>query len=256
VKPSSLTAARREAEPKIRTGRDPVAGGRRVTRVETASERLIELITDGHIRPGERLPSEHELMSLLGVGRSSVREAIRGLTLIGIVEPKPRRGTIVVSPITNDVGRAIGSSVAIWALRDLFEVRALLEGQAAAAAARLATREQVARIGEAARAVEGKIKAGRSFFAENIAFHLAIAEASRSMVLFSTLKGIIGALRDMREHRVRLMPSIPERDMLEHRAIVAAIRARKPDEARQLMTSHIIGSVDQIEEQSGDHESR
>jgi GntR family transcriptional repressor for pyruvate dehydrogenase complex len=254
VKQNSATAvARRDAEPKAR---DQGGGGRRVTRVETASERLIQLITDGHIRPGERLPSEHELMELLGVGRSSVREAIRGLTLIGIVEPKPRRGTIVVSPITNDVGSAIGSSVALWALRDLFEVRALLEGQAAAAAAQLATREQVTRIGEAARACETKVKAGRSFFAENIAFHLAIAEASRNMVLFSTLKGIIGALRDMREHRLRLMPSVPERDMVEHRAIVAAIRARNPIEARQLMTSHIIGSVDQIEAQTVDHEPR
>jgi len=234
-------------------GSSQAAGGagrapRRVTRVDSASERLIKLITDGHIRPGERLPSEHELMSLLGVGRSSVREAVRGLTLIGIVEPRPRRGTIVVSPITNDVGSSIGSSVAVWALRDLFDVRSLLEGHAAAAAARLATREQVDKIAAAADAFEEKVSAKRGSFAENIVFHLAIAEASRNMVLLSSLRAIIGALRDMREERNRLMPSVPERDVSEHRAILQAIRQHDARRARQLMTSHIVGYVDEVEQ--------
>ena len=71
----------------------------RVTVVDSVTERLISLITEGHIKPGERLPSEQSLMEQLQVGRSSVREALRGLALVGIVESRPRRGTVVVSHV-------------------------------------------------------------------------------------------------------------------------------------------------------------
>ncbi len=58
---------------------------------ETVTDHIVSLISEGKIRPGERLPSEHELMRQLNVGRSSVREAIRGLAMMGIVEAKRRR---------------------------------------------------------------------------------------------------------------------------------------------------------------------
>ena len=72
----------------------------RVSVVDTVTERLASLISEGHIRPGERLPSEQELMAQLQVGRSSIREAIRGLALIGVVETRQKRDTIVLSPVT------------------------------------------------------------------------------------------------------------------------------------------------------------
>ena len=95
----------------------------RVSVVDTVTERLASLISEGHIRPGERLPSEQELMTQLQVGRSSVREAIRGLALIGVVETRQKRGTIVLSPV-DGAPRHPARPLAHWALKDLFAVRA------------------------------------------------------------------------------------------------------------------------------------
>ena len=103
-------------------------GSQRVTVSQTVTEHIVSLISKGEIRPGERLPSEHELMRQLNVGRSSVREAIRGLAMMGIVDSRARRGTIVISPVPNSFSDKLDQSITVWAMKDLYEVRSLLEG--------------------------------------------------------------------------------------------------------------------------------
>jgi GntR family transcriptional repressor for pyruvate dehydrogenase complex len=219
----------------------------RVSVVDTVTERLASLIREGHIKPGERLPSEQELMAQLQVGRSSIREAIRGLALIGIVETRQKRGTIVLSPASEAVKRGLARPLAHWALKDLFAVRAALEGLAAEAAAEAATATELAAIARHAARIEELIAEGRSYFVENQAFHLSIAEASHNAVLVNCLSIIIGGLRDVRERMNLMQEGLPSRDVAEHRQIVAALRARAPGRARRLMEAHLLRAVQHLQ---------
>lgn len=219
----------------------------RVTVVETVTERLVSLITEGHIKPGERLPSEQVLMEQLQVGRSSVREALRGLALVGIVESRPRRGTIVVSPSATSVGRHLRKSLTYWALKDLFEVRILLEGHAAASAALVATKAEITAIKACAEAVENRIESNGSYFAQNAEFHLKIAEASHNPVLVKCLSSIIGSLRDVRERVNVMQDEMPKHDVSDHRGIVDAINTRNAGRARKLMEEHLSRVIQSLE---------
>jgi GntR family transcriptional repressor for pyruvate dehydrogenase complex len=206
---------------------------RRVSLAESVTEQIIAMISEGRIRPGDRLPSELELMKHFNVGRSSVREAIRGLALIGVVERRPRRGTVLVSPLKDLPEHRVKDAIAHWALKDLFDVRALIEGYAAARAATMATPEDLMRIEKQAAAAEAKVRRGRRYFKENIAFHLAIAEAAHNKVLVHLFKEVIGAMRDV---RLRFETA---RDVAEHRAIFEAIKRRDGRRARRLIERHI-----------------
>jgi len=227
--------------------RPPVTLARvsRVSVVDTVTERLASLISEGHIRPGERLPSEQELMAQLQVGRSSIREAIRGLALIGVVETRQKRGTIVLSPAAGAPHPA--RPLADWALKDLFAVRAALEGLAAQSAAEAATPAELAAIARHAASIEQRIARGRSYFSENRAFHLAIAGASHNAVLVNCLSIVIGGLRDVRESLHLMQEGTPSRDIAEHRQIVAALQARAPARARRLMEAHLLRAVQHLQ---------
>ena len=215
----------------------------RVSVVDTVTERLASLISEGHIRPGERLPSEQELMAQLQVGRSSIREAIRGLALIGMVEARQKRGTIVLSPASDARMPGLARPLAHWALEDLFAVRAALEGLAAELAARAATPAELAAIARHAASIEERIAQGRSYFNENRAFHLGIAEASHNAVLVNCLSIVIGGLRDVRERMNLIQDGTPSRDIAEHRQIVAALGAGAAAKARRLMEAHLLRAV-------------
>ena len=225
---------------------------RRVSVAESVSERLMALIHQGRIRPGERLPTEQELMARLKVGRSSVREAVRSLALLGVVETRPRIGTVVISPVANRIGRDVKASIAGWALRDVFEVRLVLEQEAAALASIHATAEHIAEIRRHAEALERKVAKRRGYFRENVAFHLAIAAASRNGVLRNTLAGMIDTLRDLREALsdsdiVKHVEAVPQRDVSDHRAILAAIALRDAEAARASMAAHLNDTVERFE---------
>ncbi|WP_189522231.1 MULTISPECIES: FadR/GntR family transcriptional regulator [unclassified Mesorhizobium] len=211
----------------------------RVSLVERVTEELLQLIQSGTVKPGETLPTEPELMKMLGVGRSSIREAVSALATVGILDPRPRLGTVVLSPVENHFKAAFADSIAAWVTGDLFEVRAILEGHAAARAAERATDEQLAVIEKACDAAERKIESGQQYFEENKRFHLAIAEASRNPVLVATLRQIIGGMREVRERTISLDPAVRDHDVEDHRAIFLAIRNRDAKAARRLMEKHL-----------------
>ncbi|MGE4250253.1 MAG: FadR/GntR family transcriptional regulator [Parvibaculaceae bacterium] len=220
---------------------DPI---NRVSVVETVTERILSLISSGQVKPGERLPSEHSLAALLGVGRSSIREALRSLAIIGVVESQSGRGTVVLSPSV--AGKDIKAAITEWGLIDIFEVRLLLETDAAERAAQRAGDDDVQAIADAAHAVEKRIAAGKAYFSENVRFHLKIAEASHNPVLAYSLNSIIGNLRDVRELATMHLRS--QDDIEDHARILAAIRARDASAAGKAMREHLERNVREITE--------
>jgi len=229
---------------------------RRVSVVESVTERLIAYITEGQLEPGDRLPSEYELMEQLQVGRSSIREAIRGLTLVGIVEARPRRGMIVTSPASNIRGQELKWPITYRALKDLFAVRLLLEGYAAQEAARTAAPEEIESISAAAASVERKIERSLPYFRENADFHLEIAKVTHNPVLLNCLQMIIGGLRDVREPCDLAMPGTPELDVRDHHLILNAIREHRPEQARRRMEAHLRSTVENLKPNATDGKIR
>jgi GntR family transcriptional repressor for pyruvate dehydrogenase complex len=212
----------------------------RISLSEAVLDRLLASIREGTLQPGQRLPTEANLSAMLGVGRSSVREALRVLVFMGVIESKPGRGSIVTlgpeRPVLLDKQAfALHRS----AMLDLYEVRCILEGGAAALAAERATSGDMAVLDRTAKAVERRVLAQSSYFQENVQFHLAIAQASHNNVLFESLKRLLGQVREFRKRLTDSIQDLPARDVAEHRAILAAIRARNGRRAQALMTRHI-----------------
>jgi GntR family transcriptional repressor for pyruvate dehydrogenase complex len=213
-------------------------------------EQLVSLISSGKIRPGEKLPSEIELTQQLDVGRSTVREALRALALAGMVEAKPKRGTFVTSDLANSLGSDLAHSVAYWAIRDLYEVRILLEAHAAELAAQMATAEQIGAIESSHAKIVDQIAKGASYFKANIDFHVNIAKCSRNGALVQCISSIIGSYREMRE-QINNLESVPQEDLDDHAQIIAAIKSKDAAVAARLMRVHLQHTIAKLEHPKG-----
>jgi GntR family transcriptional regulator, transcriptional repressor for pyruvate dehydrogenase complex len=207
-------------------------------------DQLLEQIVGGGMRPGDRLPSEFELMRMLEVGRSSVREALRGLITLGLVETRPGRGAVVAeqasAPFRGLVsGSALVGRLTTFALLDLLEVREAVESQAARLAAARASDGDRKAIRAAANAVERDVDRKRTYFKSNYAFHTAVARAAHNPVLLDSVRSLAGQVRDLRTRLMQEIPEMPDQDTADHRRITEAIEAGHPQAAHEAMVRHI-----------------
>ena len=200
-------------------------------------------IREGRLRPGDRLPTELELVRMLQVSRSSVREALRGLVTLGLIETKPGRGAIVAAkaqvPLASLPRHADLDNLERQALLDLLEVREALETKAAMLAVERATEHDIATLRRLHQAVVRDVDAGRSYFKTNAAFHRAIAEAAHNPLLAETIAHVGGQVRAYRERLMREITAMPQQDVREHGAIVEAIAGRRRDRAMQAVAAHL-----------------
>src|SRR4051794_4656129 len=174
------------------------------TRVQRTSlsdhivEQIAELISRGTLKPGERIPSEKELCEKFGVGRTSVREALRSLSVMGVLETRMGDGSFV----TSDAGRFLERSFH-WGLllnpklvEDLIETRLMLESHTACLAAGKATAADLERIEETIHRMQESLAEPEQYLAHDLRFHLAIAEATQNSILqtlLSTTRGYLQA---------------------------------------------------------------
>lgn len=215
----------------------------RFTRSSVADElveRLVSLILDEGLKPGDRLPSERQLMARLSVGRSSLREAIKALSAVGIVEVSVGSGTFVA-----DRANAMLTKPLSWGLlmgernaRDVIEARRVVEVELAGLAAERATDEELAVIGERLALMRVSCDDADAFLRYDLEFHLAIARAAHSQVLYH----VVDTLRHiLRVWFVQVFSRVEDKGLFiaQHAPIYDAIRARDPLAARQAMVSHL-----------------
>jgi GntR family transcriptional regulator, transcriptional repressor for pyruvate dehydrogenase complex len=200
------------------------------------------IIADQRFQPGDRLPPERDLAHLLGVGRSALREAMRSLESLRVVETRPGRGTFLLAaePLTILPG-AVGSPAAHAAL---LEARLLIEPQIAALAARRATPEEHGEGRHILAAQAAHVAAGRTGTGEDIAFHRLLCRMARNAVLLQLHDSFADVLHAGRE-LVSAMPGRPLVSLREHEAILAAVEAREVDHAQERMAAHLtaVGKV-------------
>lgn len=212
--------------------------GKDKTLVEHVANALVRYIGEQNFQPGDRIGTEAELVERMGVGRSTIREAIRMLASRNILEVRQGSGTylsegrgLVPDPLGLDL---IHDQFKLtW---DLLEIRMLLEPQLAYAAARNAVPAQIAALEELCDRMEALSAEGEDRSQADIRFHMGVAEASGNLAA-PNLIPIIEKAADLFVYFTG-QERTPE-TMAPHRDIVEGIKRRDPDWARDMMSMHL-----------------
>jgi GntR family transcriptional repressor for pyruvate dehydrogenase complex len=205
-------------------------------------QRIVEIIRDSQFTAGDRLPSERTLSEQLKVSRTSVRDAIRRLETMGLLESRPGLGTFVKEPASGMLQATLIPRVLAdeAKLKKIFEVREIIEVEAATRAAERATPAQIEAIQRWAEEVEVSIARNDSIRRSiaDVEFHRQIVIATDNEVLVDLVDSMASLLREMRAGALNVPGAGPE-VTAGHRAIVEAIAAHDPPAARQAMQRHL-----------------
>jgi GntR family transcriptional regulator, transcriptional repressor for pyruvate dehydrogenase complex len=202
--------------------------------------RQIERLILKKLRPGDKLPSERELAELLRVSRSSIRDAIRSLELMGMVEPRQGAGTIVcevtASSLANPLANALKRKEEL--MSELLDFRKILEPPLAARAATHASPEEISEMESILKRQEQKLRDGETTIAEDSEFHYAVAMASGNSVVLKVLDILMDLLRDTRERSLQI-EGRPQKSLAGHARILEAIKRHDTEAAKAAMRRHI-----------------
>lgn len=210
---------------------------------DAAIEKIKQMIVAGELRPGDRLPREADLADRLGLSRSSLREAVRALSLIHVLDVRQGDGTYVTSLSPNLLLDAMAFVVDFHrddTVLQFLEVRRIIEPAAAAMAAVRMSEDAISKLDLIMDAV-GPDTNVEDLVARDLEFHRLIAEGSENPVLCSLVESLSGPTHRARVWRGLTQEAAVSRTLAEHRAIVEAIRARQPDVARSWATVHVAG---------------
>lgn len=210
---------------------------------EEAIIRIKEMIVHGQLSAGDRLPPEKELSDMLGLSRNSLREAVKALEFINVLDVRRGDGTYVTSLEPHLLLAAMGFVVDLYSdqsLLEIFEVRGVLEPYVTGRAVEQATDEQV---GELRRIMNATHQSNdvEQLVAQNIQFHRKIAQIAGNAYLTSLLDGLSSATARARVWRGLTQEQSIARTLDEHRSIVEAFEAKDVEMARSWSKVHIGG---------------
>lgn len=213
------------------------------TRVsQGAVKQIVNLIRSHRLNPGDRLPGERQLVESLSVSRASVREALRSLEGMGLIEVRAGVGTFVKHPISEFVETTLPHPLLLnrEMLTKLFELRELIETGAAAMAASRATDDDIDKIREAVEHVETCYEKRdlHSMVEADIALHRAILIATGNDILVQVMDNMSGILWEMRRASLSIVEGVTQ-TMAGHRAILVALEQHQPEVARKAMQEHL-----------------
>jgi GntR family transcriptional regulator, transcriptional repressor for pyruvate dehydrogenase complex len=212
----------------------------RKNRVHEEVAKQLEQLILSKLNPGDKLPGERELAEMLSVSRSSIRDAMRRLQLMGLVEPRQGAGTVVreidhealVTPLANVIAhkrQLVG---------ELLDFRKMLEPPMAARAAENATAEEVSRMEEILHRQDEKVRNGGLAVEEDTEFHYVIAQASGNSVVLKVMDVVMDLLRETRSRSLQ-SEGRPRKSLAGHKKILSAIKRRDGEGAENAMRQHI-----------------
>ena len=210
------------------------------------SEKIISQISDaiigGQLGAGDRLPPERELAGQFGVSRTVIRDAVKTLAGRGILQVRRGAGIFVATGEENIVFHLSTLSSVLPAqgagLRDLFDVRRVLEAQGAEWAARKRSDHHVERLRKILDDAYSHPEDSQVLSEKDAQFHVAIAEASRNLVLVRVMLTLLDLLATARRETLNI-PGRARRSLEEHERVLEEIEARNPDGARWAMLGHL-----------------
>jgi GntR family transcriptional repressor for pyruvate dehydrogenase complex len=210
---------------------------------DEAIDKIKGMITSGELGPGDRLPKESDLAERLGLSRNSLREAVKALSMIRVLDVRQGDGTYVTSLAPDLLLDALGFVVDFHrddTVLQFLEVRRILEPAATALATERMPAEDIAKLQSVLDEL-GDSPTIEALVANDLEFHRQIAASSGNAVLCSLIDGLSGPTTRARIWRGLTQEGAAERTREQHQAIVDAITARQPDLARSWATIHIAG---------------
>ena len=210
---------------------------------DEAIERIKEMIVSGELRPGDRLPKEADLATRLGLSRNSLREAVRALSLVRVLDVRQGDGTYVTSlrpALLLDAMAFVVDFHRDDSVLHLLEVRRILEPAASAMAAQAMSDDEIAELGALLDALDEEADIEK-FIATDLEFHRRIAVGSGNPVLASLIDSLSIPTARARMWRGLSQEGATVRTHEQHRSIQRAIAARQPDVARAWAAVHIAG---------------
>jgi len=222
----------------------PIIGDMALT--DEAIERIKEMIVSGELRPGDRLPKEADLAERLGLSRNSLREAVRALSLIRVLDVRHGDGTYVTSLQPEVLLDTVGFVIDFHrddSVLHLLEVRRILEPAATAMAAQKMTDAQLEQLGVLVDSISAAADIN-DLIRTDLEFHRQIAVGSGNPVLASLIESLSAPTLRARIWRGLTQEGAVARTHEQHQAIHQALVARQPELARSWATVHIAGVED------------
>jgi GntR family transcriptional repressor for pyruvate dehydrogenase complex len=213
----------------------------RSTRIyEEIIRQVKQMIAEGRLKSGDRLPPERDLAEKFVVSRTSLREALRALESLGLVEIRPGEGTFVRKVSVEALIQPLALIMASQreAIGELFEARRLLEPAIAALASGRATPEEIQEMERILDEQSKAIAAGNTGLAQDAAFHAAIGIAAHNRAITRIAHALMDLLTQSREESLNT-PGRPTRSHEDHRRILAAIGRRDERAAELAMREHL-----------------
>ncbi|HEY4050664.1 MAG TPA: FadR/GntR family transcriptional regulator [Acidobacteriaceae bacterium] len=228
----------------------------RTTLTATAFEQLISHVVKGNWKAGDRIPPERELCQQLGIARTSLREALKAMELVGMLDSRVGDGTFVC-PRSEFLSRPL-----LWAftgsdhteLHDIMEARTVIEEKLAGLAAERGSKEDIVAIGQAVQSMRDAIARGDSILEADMAFHLSISAAAKNEVLRNAVQLLRNLTRQWIYFKL-LLPEVPGMVLKRHEAIYRAILRRKPAAARNAMRHHLEETIELVTQVVKQHEA-
>lgn len=217
----------------------------RVRVFEHAVEQIRSAIEQGELKPGDKLPTEQELCNKLGVGRSSIREAIRVLEAEGYIEVRRGSGTFIIQSRTSQPEQL--NSIVAWlekrkeSLTQILQIRERIEGLTVYLAAATADDQLIARLATLLDEQSALVEKGDDIdhFSElDCQFHLTISEASGNDIAHEIMQHIIPAFNEGNK-AVIFAGKRTQKILQEHEEILSALKEGDPEKAERSMRTHI-----------------
>jgi GntR family transcriptional repressor for pyruvate dehydrogenase complex len=220
---------------------------RGTTLADSVTHQIEELIVEGRLQLGDRLPPERELARQFGVSRTVIREAVRALAAKSLLEVQPGSGTVVRSPTPESVAQSM--TLLLRAAQPeadydkVHEVRRLLEVEIAGLAAERRTIEDLEEL-ETILLDSSETQDDPDCFPEcDVAFHAALAQATHNELFPLLLDSMVDIMIKVRQLGFQV-PGMPARALKYHRAVFEQVRAGDAEGARQAMREHLIEAED------------
>lgn len=202
--------------------------------------RLLLLLREKQLRPGDKLPPERELAAMMQVSRASLREGLRALSMMNVIEVRQGLGTFVTSlePELLVEQLSLVLSLDDSTITQLFETRKIIEVGAVALAAKRVTAEGLAALHTLLHDAESAVDDPAQFLQIDIQLHKKIVDIANNPIL-SRILDSISQLGLASRSRTTYIPGLLQRSVADHQAIVAALEAGDAEAASQAMLAHL-----------------
>jgi GntR family transcriptional repressor for pyruvate dehydrogenase complex len=207
---------------------------------EQIAERILQMIKGRQLRPGDKLPAERELAMMMNVGRPALREALRALAMMNVIEIRQGAGAYVTELETAQLVQHLDFVFSLndAAILDLFDARKIVEVGIIELAAQHISDDEIAQLQECLEKSVNSMHDPELFLLTDLELHSLIARAARNPILLRFMESIhqLGLVSRRRTGR---LPGVTEQSTADHQRIVTALANRDPAAARAAMLAHL-----------------